>query len=465
MNLRAIAKKLPNPIKQGLKHAYGAIPVQYRYGKDFWETYHFLQESQWWSREKLEEYQMQQLSKLLHHAYENVPYYRKIFDERGLKPKNIQSFDDFRKLPNLTKDDFKVHFDEIVSKNVDLQHLPLSHTSGTSGKPLQFYTSPTIGQKEWAFILHQWSRVGYKPNDKRVEIRGTIKDAENLVEFDPGSKVLRFSPRIDNQEVAQYYLNRMNEFKAEFIHGYPSAIAFFAHTIKKYGLQVPFSVKAILFASETVYGWEREICKEVFQCRVFSHYGMAEQVALGAECEYSSHYHFLPQYAINEIDPETNEIIGTSLLNFINPFIRYRTTDIAANVTPICGKCGRAYFPVVERVEGRMEDYIVTYRGLISPATVTHPFKDFKTIRETQIYQKSTNLVILRLVPWLPKNQELYQTEVKTLCRDLQQILGEDIRIEVEEVDAIETAKSGKFKWIVSEVSKGVRETGLKNFI
>ena len=52
-------------------------------------SYKFLQKSQWWSREQLEEYQLEQLSKLLHHAYENVPYYRRIFYKRGLEPKDI----------------------------------------------------------------------------------------------------------------------------------------------------------------------------------------------------------------------------------------------------------------------------------------------------------------------------------------------------------------------------------------
>ncbi len=51
----------------------------------FLKTYRLLKKSQWWTKEQLEEYQMQQLSKLLNHAYENVPYYRRIFDERGLK--------------------------------------------------------------------------------------------------------------------------------------------------------------------------------------------------------------------------------------------------------------------------------------------------------------------------------------------------------------------------------------------
>lgn len=98
MNLINIARKLPYSLQQPLRYIYGAILPSIRYGKVFWESYNFLWESQWWSREKLEEYQMQQLSKLLHHAYENVPYYWWVFDERGLKPKDIQDFDDLRRL-------------------------------------------------------------------------------------------------------------------------------------------------------------------------------------------------------------------------------------------------------------------------------------------------------------------------------------------------------------------------------
>ena len=89
MSIRNSAKKLPYPIKQGIKYAYGLIPFSIRYGKVFRDTYEFLQKSQWWSREKLEEYQMQQLAKLLTHSYENIPYYRRVFDERGLKPTRL----------------------------------------------------------------------------------------------------------------------------------------------------------------------------------------------------------------------------------------------------------------------------------------------------------------------------------------------------------------------------------------
>ena len=347
MNIRALVRKLPYPLYQGVRYIYGSIPFRLRYGKDFWDTYNFLQESQWWSKEKLQNYQLEQLNKLLIHAYDNVPYYRKVFDERGLKPRDIQDFRDLRKLPYLTKDDFKKHFNELVATNINLKNLATSHTSGTSGKPLQFYTSRSIGQKEMAFIFHQWARVGYKPGDSRVEIRGSIVGHGNPVEFDPVSKGLRLSPCVDSKETAEYYLRRIKKFKSNFIHGYPSAIASFAYIIKNYNLPVTFQLKAVLFASETVYDWGKKIVGDVFNCRVFSHYGMAEQVTLAAECEASSYYHCMPQYGITEIHPKTNEIIGTGFLNYINPLIRYRTTDIASAPASRCDHVDE-YYPVLK---------------------------------------------------------------------------------------------------------------------
>ena len=68
MNFRKFIKWLPFPVLRSLGSLYQVIPSRIRFGKVFWETYHFLQQSQWWSREKLEKYQISQLEKLLRHA-------------------------------------------------------------------------------------------------------------------------------------------------------------------------------------------------------------------------------------------------------------------------------------------------------------------------------------------------------------------------------------------------------------
>jgi len=454
MNLRALAEQLPYPIQQPFRYIYGIIPIRFRFGKLFWETYNFLQQSQWWSKHKLEEYQMQQLTKLLHHAYKNVPYYRTVFDERGLRPQDIQDFDDLKKLPYLTKDRFKNNFNEIVARNFELRRLSVDHTSGTTGKPLQFYENSYINQIERAFIYHQWSRVGVKPGDPMVQLRGAIIHGKKPVYYNPVRKVLRLSPRTDNKDTVHYYLEKMRHFGAIYLHGYPSAIGIFAAMIKKHGFPVPLKFKAVLFASESIYSWEREIVEEVFNCRVFSHYGMAEKVVLAAECESSHRYHCLPQYGISEIDPNTSEIVGTSFLNYVNPFIRYRTTDVGFQPDySSCSQCGRHYFPILQRVEGRLEDFIVTPEGVpISPAVMTHPFKDFITIKSTQIVQESLDSLKVRTVPWEEYDGKTLKEELSELRRGLQKIVGPSMRIETELVESIEESVSGKFRWIISNI-------------
>jgi len=461
--MRALIRRLPYPIKQNLKRAYGALPLSLRYGKAFRDTYRFLLESQWWTRERLQEYQMEQLSRLLAHAYENVPYYRQLFAEYGLKPEDIQTFDDLRRLPSLQKDDFKRNIDMMVASNRDTRKLRVATTSGTSGKPLQFYWDWHEHQREWAFVCHQWSRVGYQPGEPRVELRGQVVQGKNTVYHDPVERVLRLSPRIDSKEQAVLYLDEIESFGARFLHGYPSAIGHLALMAHQYGLRIGFRLKAVLSASEPVYPWQREVIQQVFGCRIYSFYGMAEHVVMAGECENSATYHCVPQYGITEIDPVTDEIIGTSFLNYANPFIRYRTTDIASQPVGLgCSVCGRHYYPIFAAVAGRLDDYIVTPKGIpVSPAAITHPFKDLKTVRLSQLTQDSADRLVVRVVPWEPLNQGELEKEKSKLRRELQAILTPDMNIRVDLVDSIEVSESGKFKWIQSKVAKDMLREGL----
>jgi len=449
------------PIQYSLSRAYRAIPSAIFYGKTFWQTYNFLQESQWWSTEKLEEYQMQQLSKLLHHAYKNVPYYRKIFDGRGLKPGDIQEVDDLKKLPCLDKDTFKSHYNEMMAKNVTPTRLKTVHTSGSTGKPLQFYQDHSEIEKEWAFGFHQWSRVGYTPGDLRIRLGGvsigpSALTMNNPTSYDLWHNILYLWPSISRKKDVINYLEIIRFFRSKFLLGYPSSIASFAQLVERYSLAVPFELKAIFLSSELVYDWQREIAQEVFDCRVFAHYGLAEHVATATECEHTHYYHFIPQYGITEIDPDTHEIVATGFLNFVNPFIRYRTGDVASlPALSKCKYCGRNYFPVVKRLEGRTGDFIITPQETLIPPgfLVDALFSDFKTIKNSQLIQTSVDCVILRAEIYDKKHLHRSDAELQILRQNIQRILGDEIQIKVEVVDEIEGLESGKFRWIISEIA------------
>ena len=81
------------------------------------EMYTLLGKSQWWSREELAAYQAAALSRLLDHAYVNVPYYRRVFDDRGLVPGDIQTPADLRLLPFLTKEIVQANLPDLKARN------------------------------------------------------------------------------------------------------------------------------------------------------------------------------------------------------------------------------------------------------------------------------------------------------------------------------------------------------------
>ncbi len=97
----------------------------------------------------------------------------------------------------------------------------------------------------------------------------------------------------------------------------------------------------------------------------------------------------------------------------------------------------------------------------ISPAIITHPFKHFKTIKATQIFQGSLDHILLKIVPWDDSAPESLESELRDLCKGLQGILGSEMRIETELVESIPLTKHGKFKWIISDVSKNFFEKGI----
>jgi len=269
MSLKDFAKSLPYPVKQGLKYIYGAVPPRIRYRKVFWDTYSFLQESQWWSKEKLQEYQMQQLSKLLHHAYENAPYYRRVFDERALKPKDIQDFHDLRKLPYLTKEIIRENLPDLVARNYDRSKLEYVITGGSTGIPLGFYRERGVtNPKEHAFIRTLWNRVGCKVADRCVVLRGNFDQSGPKGKFwryDPLDKSLTLSCFDMTNELLPSYVAKIREFRPDFIQAYPSVITILARFMKKNNIEPFPSVETILCGSENLYSWQRELLEEMFR--------------------------------------------------------------------------------------------------------------------------------------------------------------------------------------------------------
>ena len=88
--------------------------------------------------------------------------------------------------------------------------------------------------------------------------------------------------------------------------------------------------KAIMFGSEPLYGFQKELINEVFKTKLCYWYGHTEKSILAGNCEFDDRFHVYPQYGITEII--NGEMIGTSFWNYATPFIRYKTTEILLSI-------------------------------------------------------------------------------------------------------------------------------------
>jgi phenylacetate-CoA ligase len=139
-------------------------------------------------------------------------------------------------------------------------------------------------------------------------------------------------------------------------------------------------------------------------------------------------------------------MICTGLNNLAMPFIRYRVGDVAQPKAGEC-PCGCA-FPLIDRVVGRVEDYIRTPDGR-SIGRLDHLLKDVTHVREAQIVQKEIHAIVLRIVRragYSAQEEQIIRTEARLR-------LGDALRIQFEYVDSIERTANGKFRFIISELS------------
>ena len=432
--------------------------IQYKVVKRLSSPYkkykRLLAESQWWSKEELEVYQFNRLKMIVETAYRFTPFYRGLMEIFDIHPKDIQSLGDIKKFPILEKEDVRRNFNEMISDRTLRGFLYEAHTSGSTGKPLRLYRNLDNIGFEHAMLMRQWQWAGLDHNDRYASIKGDMF-SQNRIDhntywaFSPVDNRLYMSSYHLSKENTKFYLSALQKYDIVAIEGYPSSL----YALAKYLLakNIRYSLKAILTTSETLVPSQKSIIEEAFQCKVFDYYGMAERVAAIHTCEKGS-YHVVPEYSLTEFvdsDELTSgnyELVGTSLSNLAMPIIRYRVGDVVRHKNTTCS-CGRVY-PVVDRIIGRTDDYVVTPSGKLI-GRLDHIFKGINNVIEAQIYQPDTENLVLRVVP----DPTFTAKDSDQIIEKLQDRVGERMQFTVEQVESIQRGSTGKLKSVLSEVS------------
>ena len=444
-----LTRHIPGFLHAGIR----LIPIQYRLGgKYFTDTYRFLVTSDFWTQEQNTHYQKERLTDLLRHLRKNVPFYKNI--------SNIHDdpFKTLRDLPVLSKEEIQKDLSRFLSDDFSGKNTYSVTTSGTHGNQLKFYLDDTTYGTEWAFVAAAWRRAGYNPGDRLISFRGVeFRNADKGIYWqdNPVYNTLEMSPFHISSDTIPAYVSEIKKAKPKFIHGYPSAISFFAQYIEDEGIELP-GIKAVFAVSENVYPHQRELIERVFHARFFSFYGMSEKVIMAPECECNTNYHAFPQYGITEIldkngDPvgegERGEIVGTGFINRCMPFVRYRTGDFGSFSNDTCS-CGRNHL-IIKDVDGwRDGDMIIGKNSArIAAAAMTFHSGIFKNVNKFQFYQVRKGEVLLKIV----KKQGVVSLNDALIIQEIRQKTGDNLDIIIEYVDDIQLTPRGKYKMIIQE--------------
>ena len=445
---------------------YGALPFYIRYGRQYRKMLQLLEDTEYWDREKLNQYQFEELKKIIEHAFLNVPYYKRMFNEKNLLPSDINSPDDFTKIPFLTKQIIKDNIKHLTANNMPDNRKAYLTTGGSTGIPMGFYFEKGVTNiKELAYFVNLWKRVGFKVGDKSAVIRGDVIQVtgNKFWMYDYLMKNLCFSSYHMTDQNLPFYIERIKHFQPKFIQAYPSAISIFADYLIKNNMINPFpSVRAILCGSENIYDGQRKLIEKAFGCRVFSWYGHAEKSVLAGECEYSSDLHLFPQYGYTELvdssgnliteEGKMGEIVCTGFNNYAMPFIRYKTMDLGYWSKGNC-RCHRHYLRL-KKVEGRLQELIVSQSGrLISMVAINMHSDVFDNVKQFQFYQDKKGVVVFNIV----KESSYEEKDTKNIYNELKKKLGTDMKLEIKFVNDIPRTKSGKYRFLIQKIA-------IKNF-
>jgi len=247
----------------------------------------FLKDSENWSTEQIEDYQLTQLKWMVNSAYQNSRGYHKLYDLAGIHPESLKTMDDFKQFPFITKETIR---DNLEDFSINVRGREYITTGGSTGIPTGFYRDKIAFAKELASKAHQYYRIGWKEGDRQRVLRGlSIKSKNHMLSY-PKYNELGCSSYFLSPEFMRIYYEKALQYSPDWIRCYTSTGYIFARFIKDNRLTFP-RLKGILCAFKNLYDFQKDLLHETLECLVFSHYGHYEMAALTGFCELEDTYH------------------------------------------------------------------------------------------------------------------------------------------------------------------------------
>jgi phenylacetate-CoA ligase len=431
-----------------------------RYGAETDELARTARERETWDSSRWQEWTHSRLSHVLKRAGESVPYYREQWARRRRAGDSRSSLD-LKNWPLLPKQDLRKNPKAFLVDDSSRWRLQSEHTSGTTGTPLRLWQSRSATRQWYALMEARWRGwYGVSRQDRWAIIGGQLvtpieQKTPPFWVWNAGLKQLYFSAYHLSHNTAASYVTALKNHRVAYLWAYPSALSLLAGFARDQRLELP-QLKVIISNAEPLIERERQAIAEAFHCPVRNTYGMSEMVAAAGECQHGR-LHLWPEAGLVEVlkddtdEPagfgEIGRLVCTGLLNEEMPLIRYELGDRGALADPsVLCPCGRT-LPILQSVEGRDDDVIMTPEGT-RIGRLDPVFKAGFPIREAQVIQETLTSLVVKVVPDAGFNAE-WANRIEATLRSR---VGA-MTISVQPVKEIPRGANGKFRAVISRLN------------
>lgn len=439
--------KLRSKIKEWITAFY--TPDMQTYISEFMQTDHY-------SSEQIEQYQMHKLQALLTFSYQHVPYYHRLFDSLGLKPTDFHNTADLQRLPILTKE---IIWREGSNMYADIPQkgVKLASTSGSSGHPVVLRKTKQAREIEQALMYRYKLNGGINPNSCSLVIWGghsfsVMNSIKNKIKH-----WLLNEYFFDTYQITDVSINKilslLNTGSVSYLRGYTSSVYYLAQEVLSRGLR--YKIPFISVTAEKLFDSQRTVIERAFGPNLFDQYGCGECGAIAYECaEHNGLHHNFEHSVLEVIDDNncpatTGRVVLTNLDNYAMPLIRYENGDMVTLSDTKCA-CGRQSM-LIKRIEGRIYDMLSgengrkIHAGFLDDVLLEVNLLNKYQIKQLQIIQTEPLLFVCKYIAPCPIS-EVDKLEIEDKYK---QHLGEHIRLQMQQVDSLHIPESGKRHFVI----------------
>lgn len=427
-----------------------------------------LEKSQWMPIEDIKKQRIDSLKKLISHCHKNVPYYKKLWDEINFSSYDIKTEEDIIKLPIISKETLRTNYNTFLSETNP--NYEVWRSSGSTGNPFPFcLDKKTIQYNTFAALTRGKRWWGIKNGEPEGMIWSGVSDVTGTISGRLDALKRRFSWGLKNIKLIDVYdldqatiLKGYMMFKKHqpvLLRAISSGLYRFCSGLVELGLDgKKLGIKGAIYTGEGFPDTQRNFVENVLGCPTICEYGCTELGVIGFECPqgniHLSHENFILEFLKNGLPAlpgETAELVVTNLHNYTSPLIRYAIGDFVVPSTSTCN-CGRT-LPIIEKVQGRIHDSIITPDGTtIHGLFFTHLFDKIDQVHQFRVIQENlTNLKIELVSP-----EKLNKILLDDLKNNVKKKFKKEVVINIYQVPSISVSARGKTPWIISKIGTDV---------